>query len=222
MSKIPLLGTIAGLLFFLGGCLHNEVDLYEPGDVEAWRTVADVSTPSRASADPVINNRPRLQIETTQGSFVVELFETEAPITVANFLLYVEEGFYEGTIFHRVIPGFMVQGGGFTALMEEKETREPIRNEAGNGIRNQRGTLAMARTSIIDSATAQFFVNVTDNAFLNGDGIIDGYAVFGRVLDGMEVVDGIAAVETSSISGMQDVPLEAVEILSVTRLDDGP
>ena len=135
-----------------------------------------------------------LRFKTTAGEFTVELFEKEAPESCANFLRYVDEGHYDGTLFHRVIPGFMIQGGGFASGLEQKETHEPIRNEATNGLENLRGTLAMARTNDINSATAQFFINLVDNDFLNHSPGNYGYAVFGRVTSGMEVVDAIAEI----------------------------
>ena len=153
--------------------------------------------------------------ETTLGNITIELFETDAPKTTANFKQYVEDGFYEGTIFHRVIDGFMIQGGGFEPGMIQKDTRDPIANEASNGLSNNRGTIAMARTMDPHSATAQFFINVTDNDFLNfrsetPDGF--GYCVFGRVFDGLDVVDAIKAVETTHRAGHSDVPKDDVII----------
>ncbi len=164
---------------------------------------------------------PKVRLKTSLGDITIELDEKRAPVTVDNFLQYALEGFYDGTIFHRVIPGFMIQGGGFTADMAEKPTRTPIRNEAANGLRNLRGAIAMARTDEPDSATAQFFVNTVDNAFLDHkrrtkDGF--GYAVFGWVTEGMDVVDRIEKVETSSRGPHDDVPVSAVVIQSVECL----
>ena len=160
-------------------------------------------------------------IKTTLGDIKVKLAADKAPLTVANFLAYVDDKHYDGTIFHRVIDGFMIQGGGFDANMRQKPTRAPIKNEAANGLRNVRGTLAMARTAIVDSATSQFFINVKDNGFLdfrapNPQGF--GYCVFGEVVEGLDVVDQIKGVRTTTKAGMSDVPLETVEILSVTRV----
>lgn len=156
-------------------------------------------------------------IKTNHGDIKIELFAEEAPVSTENFLAYAKEGFYSGTIFHRIIDGFMAQGGGFTADMNRKETKAPIQNEAGNGLKNDKYTLAMARTSDPDSATSQFFINTSNNDFLNRatcqDGV--GYAVFGKVVDGMEVVDQIGKVATGVQAGMQDVPNEAVIIESV-------
>ena len=170
--------------------------------------------PKEKEADMVL-------IKTTLGDIKVKLATDKAPLTVANFLAYVDAGHYDGTIFHRVINGFMIQGGGFDAQMHQKPTRAPIKNEATNGLQNKRGTLAMARTPIVDSATAQFFINVQDNAFLdfrapNPQGF--GYCVFGEVVAGMDVVDKIKTVRTGVKAGMADVPLETVEILSVKRV----
>lgn len=160
-------------------------------------------------------DNPVVLIRTNYGEIEIELFQNEAPVTVRNFLNYVEQDFYEGTLFHRVIPGFMIQGGGFTEGMERKETADPIKNEADNGLRNERGTVAMARTSEVNSATSQFFINLADNDFLN-HGVRDfGYAVFGKVISGMEVVEKIASVETESRGYMQNIPSEPVVIESV-------
>jgi peptidyl-prolyl cis-trans isomerase A (cyclophilin A)/peptidyl-prolyl cis-trans isomerase B (cyclophilin B) len=159
-----------------------------------------------------------VRFETTQGGFTVELHAKEAPLSVENFLAYVDEGFFDGLVFHRVIPGFMVQGGGMAPGMVQKKGREPIRNEAANGLKNLRGTLAMARTNDLHSATSQFFVNLTDNAFLDHRGASNyGYAVFGRVTEGMEVIDRIAAVKTGRRQGHDDVPVEDVVITTARR-----
>lgn len=159
---------------------------------------------------------PVVVMETSLGNVKMELFEKEAPISVKNFLDYADSGFYNGTIFHRVISGFMIQGGGFTAEFKQKPAKEPIKNEAANGLKNLRGTLAMARTGAPDSATSQFFINVVNNDMLDRpkpDG--HGYAVFGKVTEGMEVVDKIRAVKTGLFRGFQDVPVEQVVIKSM-------
>ena len=159
---------------------------------------------------------PTLLLETSLGTVKVELFQKEAPISVKNFLDYAKSGFYNGTIFHRVIPGFMIQGGGFTADMHQKQSKAPIKNEAANGLKNDRGTLAMARTSAPDSASSQFFINVVNNDGLNRpspDGF--GYAVFGKVISGMDVVDKIAATQTGMQMGFADVPVTPVIIKAV-------
>ena len=160
-----------------------------------------------------------VRFETTHGSFTIELFPKEAPVTVANFLQYVDDGFFDGTIFHRIVPGFVIQGGGLTADFSNKENRDPIANEAKNGLKNSRGWLSMARTSDINSATSQFFVNLSDNAFLDHGPRDYGYAVFGRVTEGMDTIDKIAKVKTGRRKGYQDAPLEDVIITSARRVD---
>jgi peptidyl-prolyl cis-trans isomerase A (cyclophilin A) len=159
-----------------------------------------------------------IRFETTLGEFTVELFEKQAPVTVANFLKYIDEGFFDGTIFHRIVPGFVIQGGGFTEDMSQKRTNPTIKNEADNGLKNERGTLSMARTNDINSATSQFFVNLKNNGALDHSRGNFGYAVFGKVTQGMEVIDQIAAVETARRKGHEDVPVEAVIMTSVRRL----
>jgi peptidyl-prolyl cis-trans isomerase A (cyclophilin A) len=156
-----------------------------------------------------------ITIETSHGDIVVELYEESAPLSCANFRQYAEDGFFDDTVFHRVIPNFMIQGGGMSADLSRKETRAPIKNEAKNGEKNLRGTLAMARTSEVNSATSQFFINLKDNAFLDHSSRDFGYAVFGRVTDGMDVVDTIAKVPTGRKSGHDDVPVEPVRIRKV-------
>ena len=160
-----------------------------------------------------------ITIKTNHGDIGVELFEEKAPISCENFRQYIKDGHFNGTIFHRVIPNFMIQGGGMDETMNPKPTRDPIKNEADNGEKNLRGTLAMARTGVVDSATSQFFVNLRDNDFLDHGGRDFGYAVFGKVSDGMDVVDAIAGLPTGNSGGHQDVPLDAVTIIEVT-LDD--
>ena len=155
---------------------------------------------------------------TNHGDIVIKTFDDKAPETVNYFLDFCREGFYNNTIFHRVIPGFMVQGGGFTAQMVQKPTRDPIKNEASNGLHNVRGTLSMARTSNPNSATSQFFINVADNAFLD-PGRDAGYAVFAKVVNGMDVVDQIVNSQTTTKQGMQNVPIDPVVIKSAKRID---
>ena len=176
------------------------------------------ATSPSAQADE--SSPPQVTFETTHGSFVLELDRDMAPETVENFLTYVRDGFYEGTIFHRVIAGFMIQGGGFSDEFNQLNTRAPICNEADRGLENDRGTIAMARTSDPHSATAQFFINVVDNDFLNHRSPTAqgwGYAAFGRVVEGMDTVDGIAAVETGSRGMFQDVPKETI-VIRKTRI----
>jgi peptidyl-prolyl cis-trans isomerase A (cyclophilin A) len=162
---------------------------------------------------------PQVLIKTSKGDIVVELYPAKAPATVDNFLKYVDDKHYDGTVFHRVIANFMIQGGGFTQDMKQKATRPPIKLESQNGLKNDTGWLAMARTSVPDSATSQFFINVVDNTMLNHpqpDG--HGYAVFGKVVSGMDTVNAIKSVKTSSSGMHRDVPAEAVVIQSMTRV----
>jgi peptidyl-prolyl cis-trans isomerase A (cyclophilin A) len=163
-----------------------------------------------------------VRFSTSLGDFEIELFPKEAPITVENFLRYVDDGFFDGLIFHRVVPGFVIQGGGLTPEYRQKTNREPIANEAHNGLKNVRGSLSMARTNDINSATSQFFVNLKDNEFLDHKSKSPsqyGYAVFGRVTKGMDVIDKIAAVSTGRKKGYDDAPLEDVVIVSARRVD---
>ena len=157
-------------------------------------------------------------LTTSMGEIELELDAGKAPISVENFLAYVEDGHYDGTQFHRVIPDFMIQGGGFDKDMQQKRTRAPIRNEANNGLKNLRGSIAMARTQAVDSATSQFFINHKDNAFLDHGGRDFGYAVFGKVVRGMEVVDKIAQVPTGNRGMHQNVPRQPVLIISAKKL----
>lgn len=160
-----------------------------------------------------------ITIKTSHGDIGVELLDEKAPISCENFRQYVADKHFDGTIFHRVIPNFMIQGGGMDETMSPKPTRDPIKNEADNGEKNLRGTLAMARTGVVDSATSQFFINLKDNDFLDHGGRDFGYAVFAKVSSGMDVVDTIAGVATGNKGGHQDVPLDAVTIVEVT-IDD--
>lgn len=173
--------------------------------------LAAAQTPEESTTE-----NPTVILHTNYGAITLELFEDQAPQSVANFIQYARDGHYDGTLFHRVIPNFMIQGGGFDTDFQQKPTREPIENEADNGLANERGTLAMARTNDPHSATSQFFINVTDNEFLNhrstASGQTWGYAVFGRVADGMDVVDAIRAVDTGRRGMHQDVPVEDVII----------
>lgn len=189
LSRLPILaGLLLLLMPALGGALADD------------------------QGDP-----PMVVFETNFGDITLELFAEEAPITVENFLRYVDDGFYDGTIFHRVIPGFVIQGGGFTEEMQQKSTRDPIRNEADNGLKNTRGSLSMARTQQVDSATSQFFINLADNAFLDHGSRDFGYAVFARVVEGMDVVDRIAGVSTGNRGMHQDVPEEPVVVETARR-----
>ena len=168
---------------------------------------------------PMNPENPQVLLKTSIGEIRLELFQDRAPVTVENFLQYAKDGHYDGTIFHRVIPNFMIQGGGFSPDMNQKKTRDPIKNEAANGVQNDNGTITMARTSVVDSATAQFFINVKDNDFLNhknksAQGF--GYAVFGKVLRGAEVVEKIEGVSTGTTAGHQNVPVEPILIESIS------
>ncbi len=180
---------------------------------------ATTSEENQKMTNPTKN--PVVLFKTTQGDIKVELYADKAPETVKNVLQYVNEGFYNHTIFHRVIDGFMIQGGGFTADMQQKPTHAPVKNEADNGLTNKRGSIAMARTSDINSATAQFFINVVDNPMLNFRGKTSrdyGYCVFGQVIDGMDVVDKIRKVKTSTKGPFENVPVEKVEIIEAKQL----
>jgi cyclophilin family peptidyl-prolyl cis-trans isomerase len=194
-----------------------------PGAAFPQSATADTATTAERS-DPMPTDNPRVLLHTSEGDVTVELFAAEAPKTVENFLAYVRSGHYDGTIFHRVIPNFMIQGGGFAADMREKPTRDLIQNEADNGLKNAKGTLAMARTMNPHSASAQFFVNTTDNVFLDHRGKDPqgwGYAVFGKVVDGMDVVEAIGKVKTGNRGGHQDVPVEPVMIESAKVVEAG-
>ncbi len=165
----------------------------------------------------------KVLMKTSKGDITIELNSSKAPISVKNFLSYVDENFYDGTIFHRVIKGFMIQGGGYTKEFHKKPEKPPIKNEAANGLKNGRGTLALARTMEVNSATCQFFINHVDNSPLdhtNNTAEGFGYCVFGKVIDGMDVVDAIAEVRTMTRRGMRDVPRETIEIISAQRIDE--
>jgi peptidyl-prolyl cis-trans isomerase B (cyclophilin B) len=167
------------------------------------------------------DNQPRVKIETSEGVVVLELNPVKAPISVENFLGYVNDGYYDGTIFHRIIPNFMIQGGGFDEKLNQKAgTRKAIRNEADNKLHNSRGTVAMARTNAPHSATSQFYINVVDNNFLDQNAQSYGYAVFGRVIEGMDVVDRISKMHTGQKAGMGDVPVETIFITKATTVKD--
>lgn len=182
----------------------------------AWLGIAALCLGS-ACAEAAENKNPVVVMETSMGNIKIELYPDKAPITVKNFLGYVDDKFYDGTIFHRVIPGFMAQGGGFEPGMKEKSTKAPIKNESDNGLSNTRGTIAMARTSDPDSATAQFFINVVDNSKLDAHGGRPGYAVFGKVIDGMDVVDKIVEAPTTTKGQFENVPQTDIIIKSVRR-----
>lgn len=211
ISVLITLVIIAGLVTLFASAAYS---------LDSKPKAANKQPASREMKPKKDAGNPTVIMETSMGTIVIELFEDKAPISVKNFLLYVDEKFYDGTIFHRVISTFMIQGGGFTADINRKPTKAPIKNEAGNGLKNTLGTIAMARTNIVDSATSQFFINVVDNNFLDhrdetSNGF--GYAVFGKVVKGMDVVDKIKAVKTTTRNGMADIPEAPVTILSVKR-----
>ncbi len=167
----------------------------------------------------IMTENPQVKMQTSKGDVLIELYSKEAPITVENFLVYVNEGFYDDLVFHRVISNFMVQGGGFESDGSEKTTKAPIKLESNNGLKNDKGTLAMARTFIPDSATSQFFINLQDNDFLNYGSRDDGYAVFGKVIEGLEIIEAIGQVDTRIKNGMQDWPVEDIKIISITSIE---
>jgi cyclophilin family peptidyl-prolyl cis-trans isomerase len=186
-----------------------------------WSITAKLSPRTRKASDMTDQANPRVLISTSSGDITLELDGVKAPTSTENFLGYVNAGYFDGTIFHRVIPGFMIQGGGFTAEMQQKPARHPIANEADNGLKNQRGTIAMARTTDPQSASSQFFINLVNNDFLDHKGKTGagwGYAVFGKVVEGMDVVDAIARVATGAHGPHTDVPREPVVMERVTVL----
>jgi len=218
-SRVSAVVALVCLLVASPGCRKEDpgaIKETSEGTVHKGNPVVVKET----SEGTVHKENPVVIMETSEGTVRIELFAEEAPETVRNFLAYVDDGFYDGTIFHRVMDGFMVQGGGFTADMKQKATRAPVQNEAANGLKNTRGTLAMARTSDPHSATAQFFVNVADNAFLNHRAPSEadyGYCVFGKVIEGLDVVDRIKGVETRTVGPFENVPATPVVINSVRR-----
>ena len=211
MKRASMLAAVAAALA-VGAIVYAQAS----GDKAPGATA-----PATQKGPEVNKQNPVVVIDTSMGTIKVELWPDKAPATVANFLKYVDKGFFDGTIFHRVIPGFMVQGGGFTPDMKQKPTDPPIKNESRADTKNQRGTLAMARTSDPDSATAQFFINVVDNDFLNKDKARDGvgYTVFAKVTDGMDVVDKIVKVPTKNAGPNQNVPVEPVLIRSAKKAE---
>jgi peptidyl-prolyl cis-trans isomerase A (cyclophilin A) len=218
-----LLGPVAAFAGSAGAVVLSNPDGGEPGSAGQNPGPAGPSRPAPGQAPAAVAPTPAAGhtiavISTSMGDITIELFDDRAPVSVENFLQYANEGFFTDTIFHRVKPGFMIQGGGLTPTLTEKPTRSPIQNEATNGLRNTRGTVAMARRAQLRSATSQFYINVGDNRSLDHTGYSPdefGYAVFGRVLSGMDVADRIAAVPTKTSGGMDDVPVEPVIILGV-------
>lgn len=218
VKKISLFGLFISALLIAGCAKKAPESASTPPSGEQAKN--DNQQVVNEDVKPVVNANTnvtgnKVKLHTSMGDIVIELNEEKAPITVKNFLNYTGSGFYNGTIFHRVINGFMIQGGGFTQSMQQKPTSAPIKNEASNGLKNDRGTIAMARTSNPDSATSQFFINHKNNDFLNYTGPGNpGYAVFGKVVEGMDVVDKIASVQTTRRNGMDDVPVDVVTIIS--------
>lgn len=210
---------ICVILSCFGGCEPAETPP-KPQTPKEQPDMTKKSEPRKEQADMAKESGPRVTLKTTKGDIIIELDSEKAPVTVGNFLRYVDEGFYNGIIFHRVISNFMIQGGGFTADKNQKATHGPITNEASNGLKNNRGTIAMARTSNPDSATCQFFINVVDNGALNYAGPANpGYAVFGKVVEGMDAVDAIRNVKTANQGGaFANAPVEPVIIETASRL----
>jgi cyclophilin family peptidyl-prolyl cis-trans isomerase len=209
LLRLTIVSTAAALFLILG-CSDDKFLIPDCSDGNPW-----------GSDSSLLRKDPIVVLQTTLGDIRIELYPLDAPITVGNFLMYVHEGFYDSLTIHRVIPDFIIQGGGYDVNMVRKATREPIPCEANNGLSNLRGTIAMARVAEINSATSQFFINVEDNIALDhkGDSAgLYGYAVFGRVIAGMEVVDSISNVQTASRDGYQDVPVQPVIILGTNRI----
>jgi cyclophilin family peptidyl-prolyl cis-trans isomerase len=200
--------------FLITGC-----NATEPGSPEKSEKITENQPNEATKSGEKMSANPKIKLETSKGTMMIELDAEKAPLSSANFVQYVNDGFYDGLIFHRVIPNFMVQGGGMNPDMSEKGNKIPINNEANNGLKNDRGTLAMARTNDPHSATSQFFINLKDNDFLNHTSETPagwGYAVFGKVTDGLDVIDEIAKVKTGNHGGHGDVPLEPVLIIKAT------
>ncbi len=221
---IPTRRGVSRALLCWAGALAGSVAFCQV-HTAAQQAVPVQAPPLQAPAPTPAPGNPVVVLSTSLGDITLELFKDRAPVSVDNFLEYAREGFFASTVFHRVKPRFMIQGGGLTASLVEKPTRPAIQNEATNGLRNSRGTLAMARRATLRSATSQFYINVADNRSLDHTGFSPtefGYAVFGRVLAGMDVVDKIASVPTRSAGGMDDVPVEPVMITGVTVTSDIP
>lgn len=221
MRQVKSLALILITLALVAGC-NQQTESTTPSTTDNKTPAAPTAQPPQEKpmaqdAQPA-PTAPRVKLTTSKGEIIIELNPTQAPISTENFLSYVKDGFYDGTIFHRIIPGFMVQGGGFTPDMNQKKTKAAIKNEAQNGLKNERGTLAMARTSDPHSATCQFFINVKDNAFLNYP-TNGGYAVFAKVVEGMDVVDAIVAAPRHSVGHYDDVPKEAIIIQSAKLVE---
>jgi len=223
LKRTLLTISIVAIAFLLYGCKEKPAP-QKPADEKPAKTpVAEPAAKPDAkpalkpdTKEPEVTPPTLVKLTTTKGNITIELFDDKSPITVKNFLAYVNSGFYDGTLFHRVIKNFMIQGGGLTPDMKRKPTQAPIKNETQNRVRNTRGTVAMARLKPLDSATSQFFINHRDNSSLDFDGLYKGYAVFGKVVSGMEIVDRIAMVRT----GMNDVPVEPIIITSAKVISE--
>jgi peptidyl-prolyl cis-trans isomerase A (cyclophilin A) len=215
-SNIKILILLMPIVMIMWSCESNQVRKAEQKEAKPEKIGQESSEKKMGETK---GGNPMVIMSTSMGDIKIELYQDKAPETVNNFLAYVNEKFYDGTIFHRVIPGFMIQGGGFTPDMRQKPTGPPIKNEANNGLKNKTGTIAMARTSVVDSATSQFFINLTDNDFLNHGSRDFGYAVFGKVVEGMDAVNKIAGVKTGSVGMHRDVPQEPVVIESIRVIE---
>ena len=216
INKVLPVIMLITLVMLIWGCEQKETKQSEQKQNE--QKIVDQQGSENKKSDTQGGN-PMVIMSTSMGDIKIELYSDKAPVTVNNFLAYVNDKFYNGTIFHRVIPGFMIQGGGFAPEMQQKATKLPIKNEASNGLNNDTGTIAMARTSVVDSATSQFFINLTDNDFLNHGNRDFGYAVFGKVVEGMDVVNKIAGVKTGNQGMNRDVPLEPVVVESIRVIE---
>ena len=216
INKVLPVIMLITLVMLIWGCEQKEPKQSEQKQNE--QKIVDQQGSENKKSDTQGGN-PMVIMSTSMGDIKIELYRDKSPITVENFLTYVNDRFYDGSIFHRVIPGFMIQGGGFAPEMQQKATKLPIKNEASNGLNNDTGTIAMARTSVVDSATSQFFINLTDNDFLNHGNRDFGYAVFGKVVEGMDVVNKIAGVKTGNQGMNRDVPLEPVVVESIRVIE---
>ncbi|ALO46277.1 peptidylprolyl isomerase [Pseudohongiella spirulinae] len=218
--KRLFMALLFGSMLTLGACSGEDTNPQTQLTDTAQEAPAEMQSATGDDAMPASSDNPVVVMETSMGIIEIELWPEEAPLSVENFLRYVDNSLYDNLTFHRVIPGFMIQGGGYDSDFVELSGYPAIKNEARPALRNDRGTIAMARTQVVDSATSQFFINLVDNEFLNQRGTSPqefGYAVFGEVISGMDVVDQIAGVQTTSRRGHQDVPVEAVTIVSATR-----
>ncbi len=227
-SNIKFFILLMPIVMVMWSCESNQSRKAQEDKTEQLRSEQKEAEPKKIDQEgsdkkmgETRGGNPMVIVSTSVGDIKIELYSDKAPETVKNFMTYVNDKFYDGTIFHRVIPGFMIQGGGFTPDMSQKQTKPPVKNEANNGLKNETGTIAMARTSVVDSATSQFFINLTDNDFLNHGSRDFGYAVFGKVVEGMDVVNKIAGVNTGSYGMHRDVPQEPVVVESIRVIEPG-